>query len=111
MAGEAEPDGQECAPLGVYTETLARLYWRQGYLDEALRIYRHLADEHPDEPHFQEQVRALNQPREIAPEVSPAELEASLSSARMTATEARQVRQVMVQLERWLNCLQRQRRA
>ena len=50
MAVEPDPDGQESAPLGVYTETLARLYWRQGYLDEALRIYRHLADEHPDEP-------------------------------------------------------------
>ena len=111
MAVEPDPDGQESAPLGVYTETLARLYWRQGYLDEALRIYRHLADEHPDDPHFQDQVRALHQQREIPPEVSPAAPVAALSSPRMTATEARQAQYVIVQLERWLNRLQRQRRA
>jgi len=111
MALETEPDDQAAAPLGVYTETLARLYWRQGYLDEALRIYRHLADEHPDDPHFQDQVRVLNQQHEIPPEVLPAEPVATLSSARMTATEARQAQHVIVQLERWLNRLQRQRRA
>lgn len=111
MAVETDPDGQESAPLGVYTETLARLYWRQGYLDEALRIYRHLADEHPDAPHFQDQIRVLNQQREIPPEVSPAEPAAALLSTRMTATEARQAQHVIVQLERWLNRLQRQRRA
>jgi hypothetical protein len=87
------------------------LYWRQGYLDEALRIYRHLADEHPDAPHFQDQIRALNQQREIPPEGSPAEPAAALLSTRMTATEARQAQHVIVQLERWLNRLQRQRRA
>jgi hypothetical protein len=108
MAVETDPDGQEAAPLGVYTETLARLYWRQGYLDEALRIYRHLADEHPDDPHFQDQIRALNQQR-VPPEVSPAEPTAALLSPRMTATEARQAQHVIVQLERWLNRLQRQR--
>jgi hypothetical protein len=32
-------------------------------------------------------------------------------STRMTATEARQAQHVIVQLERWLNRLQRQRRA
>jgi thioredoxin-like negative regulator of GroEL len=111
VAVEPEPDGQESAPLGVYTETLARLYWRQGYLDEALRIYRHLADEHPDDPHFQDQIRALNQQREIPSEASPAKPEAALPSARMTATEARQTQHVIGQLERWLNRLQRQRRA
>jgi hypothetical protein len=111
LAVETDPDGQESAPLGVYTETLARLYWRQGYLDEALRIYRHLAEEHPDNPHLQDQVRALNQQREIPPDVSPAEPAAVRSSARLTATEARQAQRVRVQLERWLNCLQQQRRA
>jgi hypothetical protein len=111
VAAETDPDGQESAPLGVYTETLARLYWRQGYLEEALRIYRHLADEHPADPHLQDQIRALNQQREIPPEVSPAEPPAALPSGRLTASEARQTEHVIVQLERWLNCLQRQRRA
>jgi len=111
MALETEPDDQAAAPLGVYTETLARLYWRQGYLDEALRIYRHLADEHPDDLHFQDQIRALHQQREIPPEVSPAEPVAARLSTRMTATEARQAQHVLVQLECWLNRLRRQRRA
>ena len=111
MAAARDPDGQESAPLGVYTETLARLYWRQGYLDEALRIYRHLADEHPDDSHFQDRIRALNQQQELPSEVVPAEPAAALSSRRMTVSEARQARYVIAQLERWLNCLQRQRRA
>lgn len=108
MAVETDPDGQESVPLGVYTETLARLYWRQGYLNEALRIYRHLADEHPDDPHFQDQIRALNQQR-VPPDISLAEPAAALLNTRMTATEARQAQHVMVQLERWLNCLQQRR--
>lgn len=110
MAVEPDSDGQESAPLGVYTETLARLYWRQGYLAEALRIYRHLADEHPDDPHLQDQIRALSQQREVPPEGSPAEPAATRVSTRMTATEVRQAQHVIVQLERWLNHLQRQRR-
>ena len=111
MAAATDPDGQESAPLGVYTETLARLYWRQGYLDEALRIYRHLADEHPDEPHLQDRIRALKQQQDMPPEGSPAAPVAALASGHMTASESRQAQHVMAQLERWLNCLQRQRRA
>ena len=108
---EPAPEVEESAPLGVYTETLARLYWRQGYLDEALRIYRHLADEHPDDSHFQDQIRALNQQQAVPSEVLPAAPAAAMPSARLTASEARQVEHVIIQLERWLNCLQRQRQA
>jgi hypothetical protein len=111
MAAETDPDGQGAAPLGVYTETLAGLYWRQGYLDEALRIYRHLADEHPDEPHFQDRIRALNQQQEMPSEALPEEPAAPRSSGRMTVSEARQAQHVRAHLERWLNCLQRQGRA
>jgi hypothetical protein len=36
------------AVAGIYTETLARLYLKQGFGERALAIYRRLAQEQPD---------------------------------------------------------------
>ena len=116
MMAETTAEVQKPEPLGVYTETLARLYWRQGYLDEALRIYRHLAVEQPSETHLQTQIRALIEQIEtpldgpangaVDDAVEPAA--ASQSCERAAVVEAAQTQQVVAQLELWLSCLQRQ---
>jgi len=46
---------------GIYTETLARLYLQQGFVEQALAIYRHLAQEQPENPQWQDTVMALEQ--------------------------------------------------
>src|SRR5687768_8036041 len=46
---------------GIYTETLARLYLKQGFVEPALAIYRHLAQDQPDNLQWQEMVVALEQ--------------------------------------------------
>ena len=105
-----DQDAQDAIPVGMYTETLARLYFRQGYAVEALRIYRHLAAEHPDDPHLQDQIRVLT------------EQVTSMSESPPPRPSARSVRAVVkpqppgagaglepviMELERWLSYLQR----
>lgn len=46
-------------PVGMYTETLARLYMRQGHVDKALRIYRYLAAQQPSDTDLQDQIHTL----------------------------------------------------
>ena len=41
---------QPCdAEAGIYTETLARLYLKQGFVERALAIYRRLVQEQPEQ--------------------------------------------------------------
>ena len=108
MTAETNSDVEESAPLGVYTETLARLYWRQGYLDKALHIYHHLAAEEPDNPHFLEQIHALEE-QQLEPHASPPEPVRALRSEPVTPVAVHQNQLVIDQLERWLHHLQRQR--
>lgn len=104
---------EELVPLGVYTETLARLYWRQGYIDEALRIYHYLAAEKPDDWHFQEQVRVLEEHRQLAPNAPLSEPPPAPIAGRVPESAT----YVMVpdnqwlidHLEHWLSQLQCQR--
>ena len=41
---------------GIYTETLARLYLKQGFVERALAIYRRLAQEQPDNARLHERL-------------------------------------------------------
>ena len=49
------------AAAGIYTETLARLYLKQGFGERALAIYRRLAQEQPDNHQLHERLRTLEQ--------------------------------------------------
>lgn len=54
------PDGEDwSAPVPVLTETMAELYLRQGHVGPALAVYRHLAEQHPDEPRFAARIAEL----------------------------------------------------
>jgi hypothetical protein len=81
---------------GLYTETLARLYWRQGFLTKALDMYRYLAQTQPEKGHLRQQVVTLE--RQLAA--------ATRGDAEREGREA-----VMAHLERWLHYLRRQRLA
>src|SRR5207249_9760635 len=62
MAGsEAEVLQARQAEAGIYTETLARLYLQQGFVERALAIYRRLAQEQPENHPLHERLRTLEQ--------------------------------------------------
>ncbi|GIX46330.1 MAG: hypothetical protein KatS3mg131_0541 [Candidatus Tectimicrobiota bacterium] len=94
MAQEAAPG--PASPV-FYTETLARLYLRQGFVHEALAIYRHLARVHPDQPALQARVAELE--RRLAAPPTP-----EAAPARQRATAG-----VLAELERWLRYVRRLR--
>ena len=48
------------AAAGIYTETLARLYLKQGFGERALAIYQRLAQEQPDNHQLHERLRTFN---------------------------------------------------
>ena len=101
-------------PVGLYTETLARLYLRQGFVAQALGIYRHVVQEQPENRRLWDQIEALEQHiattargEAEAPEaVLPAEARTAVFQPRLEPTQ-----QVIEQLERWLRHLQRRRMA
>ena len=84
------------AASGMLTETLARLYWRQGLHATALDIYRRLAQAQPVNQRLQEQI---------------ARLEHHMAAAAFGSGHARRVQaeRVIVHLERWLRHLRGQR--
>ena len=49
------------AEAGIYTETLARLYLKQGFVERALAIYHRLAQEQPDNAQLHERLHTLEQ--------------------------------------------------
>jgi hypothetical protein len=100
------------AAAGIYTETLARLYLKQGFGERALAIYRRLAQEQPGNHQLLERVRALEQELACggggsAPVgLSPVPEGAGERASQVTR---RQEHQIAVQLGLWLHYLQRQR--
>jgi hypothetical protein len=97
------------AVAGIYTETLARLYLKQGFAERALAIYRRLAQEQPENHALQERLRTIEQ--ELAwgrNEPDPTAQRAAPDGAgeRATPVPGRQEHQITAQLELWLRCLQ-----
>jgi hypothetical protein len=100
------------AAAGIYTETLARLYLKQGFGERALVIYRRLAQEQPGNYQFHERLRTIEQ--ELAcggggpdPAVQCAAPDGT--SERATPVTHRPEHQITAQLELWLRYLQRRR--
>jgi len=85
------------AAAGIYTETLARLYLKQGFGERALAIYRRLAQEQPGNHQLHERLRTLEQ-----------ELACGGGGSDPAVTR-RQEHQIAAQLGLWLRYLQRQR--
>jgi tetratricopeptide (TPR) repeat protein len=113
MAGsEVETSQAPDAEAGICTETLARLYLQQGFVERALAIYRRLAQEQPDNPQFHERLHTLEQqltlgtlgPDTVVPRTAP-----DLAMDTTSRALRRQREAVIAQLERWLHYLQRQR--
>ncbi|MGE3538248.1 MAG: hypothetical protein AB7N91_12560 [Candidatus Tectimicrobiota bacterium] len=108
MAEKLPAGAADFAPeTGIYTETLARLYLRQGFPDRAVIIYRHLAQEQPGNHALQKQLQALEQQLQQGglelPAISPQDPGPLPSRAPLQPSQA-----VITQLERWLHYLQRQ---
>ena len=111
MTAETDRDAQDALPSGMHTETLARLYLRQGYLDKALHIYRCLAEENPDDPRLREQFQTIQQQQEAVLETPLAEPVAARSRpVQKSAGERAQTAIVIARLESWLRQLRRQPR-
>ena len=100
------------ATAGIYTETLARLYLKQGFIERALAIYRRLAQEQPGNHQLHERLHTIEQ--ELAyrgGESDPVVQCAAPDGAgeRATPMTRRQEHQIIAQLELWLRYLQRHR--
>jgi hypothetical protein len=111
---EAEGDVSQLhdSEAGIYTETLARLYLKQGFVERALAIYRRLAQEQPENHQLHARLCTLEQELALGvlgqdTVVQQAVPEAVVEIA--TRMAHRQEHQVVVQLERWLHYLQQQR--
>lgn len=113
---------EDRVPVGMFTETLARLYMRQGHVDRALRIYRHLAAQQPGDVDLKNQIRALEHQLASAPETGDDTAErawpvpvdwhppqGSGPYAPLPGAQAlwhgEQTQHVIVHLERWLRVL------
>ncbi len=109
MSETTEPTPHDPVAGGLYTETLARIYWRQGFLSEALQIYRRLAEDHPDEPRLQEHIRTLAQELGLT---SPGPVASPRTDVKVLAprTLPDWREHAIHVLERWLTCLQQQHR-
>jgi len=100
------------AAAGIYTETLARLYLKQGFGERALAIYRRLAQEQPGNHQLHERLRTLEQ--ELAcggggsAPAGPSTVPEG-AGERASQVTRRQGHQIAVQLDLWLRYLQRQR--
>ncbi len=135
MAG-CNTASEDVVPVGMYTETLARLYMRQGHVDKALRIYRYLAAQQPGDLDLQDQITAIEHQLTIAADMAsnaspptqalpipvdwPVSPEANIPEATLpdaraytalpasrAAREAEQAQRVIAQLEHWLRVLRR----
>jgi hypothetical protein len=100
------------AAAGIYTETLARLYLKQGFGERALAIYRHLAQEQPGNHQLHERLHTIEQ--ELAwggggPDPVGQCADPDGAGERTTPVTRRQEHQITAQLELWLRYLQRRR--
>ena len=104
---------QPCdAAAGIYTETLARLYLKQGFGERALAIYRRLAQEQPGNRHLHERLHTLEQELacgESRPDSAGQGPTLEGTGASATPATRRQEQQMVEHLELWLRYLQRQR--
>lgn len=117
---------EDTVPVGMYTETLARLYMRQGHVDKALRIYRHLAARQPSDLDLQDQIHALEHQLTTAAEMEtdtavqalpipvdwPSEQEVKPSvplAVVQVSRDVEQTQQIIARLERWLQVLRHRR--
>lgn len=121
MAGR-DTASEDIVPVGMYTETLARLYMRQGHVDKALRIYRHLAVQQPSDADLQDQIHALEHQLTMATDMKPdaaaqplpipvdwppsqeANTYVSLPAAQ-PSRDVEQTQYIIAHLERWLRVL------
>ena len=111
---EAEGDASQLRDSedGIYTETLARLYLKQGFAERALAIYRRLAQEQPGNHQLHARLSALEQELALGALGQDAAVQRAVPEATVemaTRTARRQEHQVVVQLQRWLHYLQQQR--
>jgi len=109
---EASASQPHDAVAGIYTETLARLYLKQGFLERALAIYRRLAQEQPGNRHLHERLHTLEQELacgESRPDSAGQGPTLEGTGVSATLVTRRQEQQIAAQLERWLRHLQRQR--
>lgn len=124
MMTDRDAASEDIVPVGMYTETLARLYMRQGHVNKALQIYRYLAAQQPSNLDLQDQIRALEHRLTLAtdrgpdaavpalpiPVDGPVAQEAGAhapSSVAQPSREVEQARHVIAHLERWLRALRR----
>ncbi|MGQ0764126.1 MAG: tetratricopeptide repeat protein [Gemmatimonadota bacterium] len=82
----------ETGPAPFVTETMAELYLQQGFVDEALSIYRQLLARHPDDQTLRDRIASLEEPatEAAAPtnEAEPAEGFAGQSTAEASTWSA-----------------------
>jgi len=112
----AEAEGDASQPrdseAGIYTETLARLYLKQGFVERALAIYRRLAQEQPGNHQLYERLDTLEQELALGVLGQDTVVRRAVPVAAVdlaTRATRRQEHHVVVQLERWLYYLQQQR--
>jgi hypothetical protein len=82
-ASSPPPAAQPATPF--VTETLAELYLKQGFRDEALAIYRQLAERNPGDESLRHRLQSIEQSQEepVAPSAeAPAENRAASQSVR-----------------------------
>jgi hypothetical protein len=112
MSGNPWSAGHQPATVGIYTETLARLYAKQGLYDQALRIYRHLLQTQPDNLEWQRTIAAIERQRATDPGPQGAtEGAVQAASGKRAGKSPTRPHQVAAQLERWLAHLRRRRQS
>jgi hypothetical protein len=101
------------AAAGIYTETLARLYLKQGFGERALAIYRRLAREQPDNHQLHERLRTLEQELACGEDGSDPVVQCAVpdrAGERAPQVRRRQEHRIAAQLGLWLRYLQRLQR-
>lgn len=111
MADSGDETAARATEAGIYTETLARLYLRQGFDEKALRIYRHLVHAHPEDLELRERFRLLEQQVERPVQEHVASPPVLTVTQAMTNGPSFCTQWVLRHLEYWLSHLQQQRTA
>jgi dethiobiotin synthetase len=79
------------------TKTLAEVYIQQGYLQEAYKIFKTLAEKDPSDPEIQKRVEELREKLHLSP---PSDFPSPLSKEEKIR-----------RLEKWLAHIRKQRRS
>jgi hypothetical protein len=109
---EAHASQPRDATAGIYTETLARLYLKQGFIERALAIYRRLAQEQPGNHQLHERLHTIEQELAYGGGESDPVVQCAAPDGvgeRATPVTPRQEHQIIVYLELLLRYLQRHR--